>query len=186
MTNTAIQGKFSGTKLKKLPVGVKMQWQDWRELYPDTKVLSVDGKEDSSPGYTDYFDSDRSFRGIRSKDRRLQDKELVFTFELEDKNYVIPVKDFLGGKVFSVGKSEVFLFRPERADLLYSTVAYHIEGDNLRFQYGSWQTVQTNCIFFKQALTFECEGDVHPQRLKGFDTFWYTLSLTKKDIEFLR
>lgn len=186
MTNTAIEGKFSGTELEELPVGVKMLWQDWRALYPHTRVLSVNGKEDAPPSYGSYFNSDRSFRGIRAKDRRFPDKELVYTFELDGKNYVIPAKVIRGGKVFSIGEKQVFLFRPEDAGLLYSTVAYHIEGGYLRFQHGTWQTTQNECVFDEKTLGFECQGDVYPHRLNGFDTFWYTLSLTNKKIELLR
>lgn len=91
MTNESIHGKEKGAKLDELPVGIKMQWKNWKKNYLNTLVLTVKGKEDSRNVYSNYFSSDEVFKGHYATDKRMEDKVPVFAFHYKSKNYAIPI-----------------------------------------------------------------------------------------------
>ena len=80
-------GELEGTIIRELPVGEKMKWKEWVARYPQTLVLSVQGKEDAPSGYTAYFQSDKGYRGTTAKDGRLKTKDPVFTFRIDNKGF---------------------------------------------------------------------------------------------------
>ena len=45
MEGTAIEGELHGEALQQLPGAEKTTWGDWRQRYPQSLVLSVDGEE---------------------------------------------------------------------------------------------------------------------------------------------
>jgi hypothetical protein len=185
MTNEAIKGTRKGIKLKKLPTGVKMKWRDWVAKYPKTLVLSVNGKEDASFGYARYFSSSHGFQDIQAKDRRLPDKEPVFTFEFNDKKYAISNEATEGGKLIDLGTMKIFLYRKENAAIFYSTHAYKTTGTGFALVNDQWIDVDSKCSFDTDMGSFIGEKNVCPERLNGYDTFWYTWSLTNPDTELL-
>ncbi len=104
MSGEAIAGEMKGTMLRELPIGEKMRWRDWAEKYPDTKVLSVEGREDVSRNpYDSYFRSRDGFRGQSAKDGRLKTKTPIFAFHYQGRSYAVPYKAFEGGKAFDLG-----------------------------------------------------------------------------------
>ncbi len=178
ITHEAIEGKFKGTKLKELTVSEKVQWKEWVTRYPNTLVLSVGGEEDTSVSYVSYFNSPRGFRGIKADDGRLSDKEPVFTFEFDKKMYAVPNEYLEGGKTYDLGKIQIFLYRPEGAAVFYSTLAFISGGKGFRLEKDKWVDTESECVFDPETGVF-IDGEKNcPQRLNGYDTFWYIWSLT--------
>ncbi|MCK4753824.1 MAG: DUF3179 domain-containing protein [Calditrichia bacterium] len=185
MTNEAIHGEKKGTKLRELPVSVKVQWEEWVEKYPNTLVLSVDDLEDASSGYVGYFNSPRGFRGIQASDQRLSSKEPIFAFEYQNKKYAVTNETIESGKVFDLGIIRIFLYRPEGADIYYSTLAFQTNGSGFSKLENRWIENDSECVFDTQTGTFTKGVTNCPERLNGFDTFWYTWSLNNPDTELL-
>ena len=185
ISNEAIEGEKKGTKLKELPIAHKVQWEEWVIKYPNTLVLSVNGKEDARSGYVSYFNSPRGFRDFRATDRRLESKEQVFTFEYENKRYAVVNESIEGGKVFDLGSARLFLYRPEEAEMFYSTVAFLTTSLGFARVEKGWQEIESECIFNADTQTFSGGKSTCPKRFSGFDTFWYTWSLNNPDTELL-
>lgn len=187
MTGDAVAGEFKGQKLKELPVAEKMKWKDWKKKHPDTLVLSVNGKEDIPfDPYDDYFASDRGFRGIEARDKRLGNKTLIFAFEVNDKKFAIPSKNIEGGKVFSNGKYRIFLYRSPGAEKFQSTYAFRSTGKGFARKENKWIHLDSGSVFNPQIGEFEPPGNPAIQRMEGFDTFWYMWSLTNPHTEVLK
>jgi hypothetical protein len=178
MTNESIHGKKKGTKLNELPLGVKTQWKNWKENYPNTLVLSVKDKEDSKNVYSNYFNSDGVFRGHYATDKRMEDKVPVFAFHYKDKNYAIPHSRVEDGKIVKVEDEFFFMFRPEKSSIYQSTAAYNLENRQIEINNNKWVISDTNCYFNSKSYHFVGEGSDCPPKLEGMDTFWYTWSLT--------
>lgn len=101
----AIVGPLTGTTLTPLPSSVA-RWEDWRQLYPDTKVLSrdtgFDRPYDRDPflNYAALID-DGQFPfpvGEAARDDRLATSTLVVGVEIGDVNRVYPLP-VVGGAV---------------------------------------------------------------------------------------
>ena len=147
MTNESIHGKSKGAKLEELSHGVKMQWEDWKKNYPNSKVLSVNDREDSRNVYSNYFNSDGVFKGHYATDKRLLDKEPVFAFHYKDKNYAIPHGRIEGGKIVKVENEFFFMFRPDKTSIYQSTAAYKLEERQIEIKNQKWLISKTNCYF---------------------------------------
>ena len=184
MTGDAIAGDFKGTSLVELPLGVKTQWKDWVLAHPDTTVLSVRGQEhvDNNP-YDNYFDSADGFRGTEARDGRLPTKASIYAFQLGGHPYATPFDAFEGGAPFGVGGDQVFLFRPAGVAIYYSTLAWRSLGQGFEQRDGVWHDVASGARFDPERAQFV--GGTDLPRLEGFDTFWYTWSLTHPDTELL-
>ncbi len=91
LTGKAIQGELSGTALKLIPVDL-MTWGAWKELYPDTLVLSEETGFDhdydvlpSGVSYTDWQKSDRIFHPLmKITDTRFRARETVLGVQVGD------------------------------------------------------------------------------------------------------
>ncbi len=187
MSGESIAGEFKGTQLVELPVGKKMQWRKWKAEHPETLVLSVAGQEDGQNPYGSYFNSDEGFRGSKAKDARLKTKEPIFAFHLAGKNYAVPHSAIESGQVFSVGQSQVFLYRPKGSQMFYSTLAYKTAKIEFKQTNGQWVHTESKCVFDVKAESFSGDALTCPQRLEGgFDTFWYNWSLNNPETEILK
>ena len=148
ISSQAIGGPDSGTALAHLPISEKTTWGAWRAKHPGTLVLSVDGAEDvrSNP-YEHYFGSDDTFRGAKSKDPRLPDKEPIFAFRLGARSFAVPHRSIEGGWRGEAAGTAIILHRPKGASIYQSTSAHRAGGEG---------------------------GAGTP--LEGVDTFWYVWS----------
>jgi hypothetical protein len=184
MSGDAIAGKLEGTKLIELPVSQKMQWKDWLELHPDTLVLSVNGREDITVNpYQEYFDGSRGFREARAEDKRLKTREPIYAFQRGTSSYAARSGEIRGGRVFALADgSQIFLYRPEKSDLFLSTAAF-VSKSGFEKRDGVWTAIESGARFDEEALVF-IGGAV--ERLRGFDTFWYTWSLTHPETTLLK
>jgi hypothetical protein len=184
MSGEAIAGKLVGTELIELPVSQKVQWKDWLRLHPDTLVLSVNGREDITVNpYQEYFDGSRGFRGARAEDKRLKTMEPVYAFHLGTSSYAVRSDDIREGRVFTLTDgSQVFLYRPKKSDIFQSTAAF-VSKNGFEKRNGLWTAIESGARFDEEALVF-VGGAV--ERLRGFDTFWYTWSLVHPETTLLK
>lgn len=105
----------SGIELKIRPV-VITSWAKWKELHPDTKVLSLDTgfRRDYGSGvvYKEYFASpDLMFPALGDQSRKLAEKDQIFGLRLEGGIKAWPLDRFSGGQVINdrVGAINVVL-----------------------------------------------------------------------------
>ena len=78
-----IVGKYAGTKLERVPFDIAY-WKEWKQLYPDSKVLSKDTGSNRPYGadpYGDYYTNSDVLFPISNKDGRLSLKEIVVGLE---------------------------------------------------------------------------------------------------------
>ena len=187
MSGEVIAGDLKGTKMEELPVGEKMKWKDWVKKHPNTLVLSVKGKEDvPRNAYDNYFASPRGFQGLQAKDERLNTKQPIYAFHIDERSYALPHFRLEGGNSFEVEKGiQVFLYRQGKSDLLRSTVAYLSRDGGFELTEGKWIHSRSGCQFNPATETFDGGGENCPSRLDGFDTFWYNWSLSNPDTKIL-
>ena len=82
---TAIKGELAGQRLEILPFDV-ISWSDWKELYPDTIVLSTDTGHLRSYGtdpYGNYYTDSRIIFPVENDDDRMHPKEIILGFEYD-------------------------------------------------------------------------------------------------------
>lgn len=78
-----IVGKLAGVKLQRIPYDVAY-WKEWKELYPDSKVLSTDTGSPRPYGadpYGDYYTNGDILFPVSNTDDRLGLKAIVVGFE---------------------------------------------------------------------------------------------------------
>jgi hypothetical protein len=165
MTSNAIGGELAGSDLIELPVSEKTTWRDWRARHPDSKVLSIEGREhEPRDGYADYWRSDRTFRDLEITDDRLPAKEPVFAFWVEGQPYAVAHRDFEGGSFFDLdegGELSVYLVREAGAPLHASSRAFLVPA-----------TAERGELRGEEVLAALERAGAEP--LAGFDTFWYS------------
>jgi hypothetical protein len=186
MVGEAIAGKKLGTKLSHLPFGEKMRWKDWLGKHPDTLVLSVNGREDAPDTYRGYYISSQGYRGAFAKDGRLRTKDPIFAFVLHGIAYAVPHKAVKDGETFDLGELKIFLYRPKKSKLNESTAAYFTKSGKFEMEKGIWRESHSGCTFNTETRRFEGKNATCPERLAGFDTFWYTWSLVHPNIKVLK
>jgi hypothetical protein len=74
-----IVGKYAGQKLQRIPFDISY-WKDWKQLYPNSKVLSKDtgfSRPYGADPYGDYYTSDQLYFSVSNHDNRLGLKEKV-------------------------------------------------------------------------------------------------------------
>ena len=117
-----IVGKYAGTKLQRVPFDVAY-WKEWKQLYPDSKVLSRDTGSNRPYGadpYGDYYTNSDVLFSVSNKDSRLDLKEIVVGFEnkgqfkaykqqdIENKKVI---NDQVNGKSIALFSSYPFMVR---------------------------------------------------------------------------
>ena len=183
MTHEALAGELSGETLEEMPIGVKTQWKDWRKEHPKTKVLSIGGKEhvDRNP-YENYFKSDKVFQDGKLEDERLAAKTPIYAFQHGGKGFAVPHEAFADGGVFDAGEDKVFLFRPKKSEIFYSTLAF-TSSEGFEKRKGGWVDLATGARFDEKEGVFE---GAEVSRLGGFDTFWFNWSMNNPETELLK
>ncbi|MDQ3838651.1 MAG: DUF3179 domain-containing protein [Thermoproteota archaeon] len=79
----AIVGKLAGVKLERIPFDVAY-WKEWKQLYPESKVLSRDtgsARPYGADPYGNYYTNGDVLFPVSNKDDRLGLKEIVVGFE---------------------------------------------------------------------------------------------------------
>jgi hypothetical protein len=136
----AIVGKLAGVKLERIPFDVAY-WKDWKQLYPDSKVLSRDTGSSRPYGvdpYGDYYTNSEVLFPIAKHDDRLGLKEIVIGFENNGQYKAYRLKDIEKMKVINdqVNAKPIVLFSLNP----FMTRAYDpiLEGQTtLQFEYNA-------------------------------------------------
>ena len=193
MSGKAEAGALNGTALVELPVSEKMSWAEWRARHPDTLVLSVtrtarDGEtvslqDPGSDAYGNYFAGDEGYRGTEATDGRLDTKDQIHAFLHDGVAYAIDLRRVVGGKAFELHDGSWVLVYREATDKMFRGSSAFLSGSGFEQRGGSWFEIATGTEF--NAITRDF-GGAPVERLNGFDTFWYTWSLTHTDTELLR
>ena len=94
MTGECLDGHFKGKRLEMLSSIPIVKWKVWRTAHPNTKVLTIDGREDRRrDGYWDYHGSSRTgLFPTERKDSRLRNKDLVIGVSLEGQQKAYSIK----------------------------------------------------------------------------------------------
>ena len=82
----AVTGEFTGTSLKTIPFDV-ITWGDWKQLYPETLVLTTDTghiRSYATDPYGSYYTDPRIMFPVENKDDRLPPKEIILGFNEGD------------------------------------------------------------------------------------------------------
>jgi hypothetical protein len=91
----AVTGPMKHTKLDLLP-SRHTNWADWRELHPETLVLSTDTgyqrNYNSSP-YLDYERSNRLMFDVENRNRAYANKDLVLGLSIGDRHRAYPLEE---------------------------------------------------------------------------------------------
>ena len=176
----AIVGKFAGIKLERIPFDVGY-WKEWKQLYPDSKVLSTDTGSTRAYGadpYGDYYTNGDVLFPVSNSDDRLGLKEIIVGFEnsgqykayrLQEIENKKVINDQVNGKPIALLSLHSFMVR-----------AYDPEVDEQVLKF-SFNAKDQNFIDTKTGSIWNFEGKAISGQMKGkqlmripFDEgFWF-------------
>jgi hypothetical protein len=134
-----IVGNHAGESLKRIPFDVAY-WKDWKQLYPNSMILSTDTgftRPYGADPYGDYYTSDQLFFPISNIDKRLGLKEMVVGVGNGGQYKAYVLSQIESAKVINdkLGNKSIALFslypRMVRA---FSSI---VNGHTLNFQYNA-------------------------------------------------
>jgi len=133
----AIVGKQAGLKLDRIPFDVAF-WREWKQLYPDTNVLSRDTGSNRPYGadpYGSYYSNNDLFFPVSNKDDRLELKEIIVGLENGGQFKAYKLQQIQDTRVINdrIGDKSLALFSlyPFMVRVFDST----LDGQKLEFQY---------------------------------------------------
>ncbi len=134
-----IVGKYAGTKLERIPFDIAY-WKDWKQLFPNSKVLSRDTGSNRPYGadpYGDYYTSPDVLFPISNRDDRLGLKEIVVGLENGGVYKAYNIQDVQNEKAINdqVNNKSVALF--SLYPLMVRVFDPVVNGQVLTFQYNS-------------------------------------------------
>ncbi len=175
-----IGGTFAGIKLERIPFDVAY-WKEWKQLYPDSKVLSTDTGSTRPYGadpYGDYYTNREILFPVSKSDDRLGLKEIVIGLENKGQYKAFKLQEIEDKKVINNqvnGKPIVlFLLHPFMARV-YDPV---VNGQILEFNYNikdkKFVDKQTNSIwnFDGKSISGQMKGK-QLTRLSSDEGFWF-------------
>lgn len=183
-----IVGKYSGYELKRIPFDLAY-WNDWKQLYPNTLVLSTDTGSTRPYGvdpYGDYYTNPSIYFPVEHKDDRLGPKEVVMGFEHNNNYKAYKLSDMEKQKVVndSIGEEKIVLV----SLYPFMTRAYDrtIEGKVLEFQMNDNKLMdkQTSSEwnFDGRAVSGSSQGK-QLTRLALDPSFWFSWTAFHPDTE---
>ena len=98
-----ILGKHAGTKLERVPFDIAY-WKEWKELYPDSRVLSRDTGSNRPYGadpYGDYYTNSDVLFPVLNRDDRLGLKEIVVGLENKEQHKAYKLQEIENKKVIN-------------------------------------------------------------------------------------
>jgi Protein of unknown function (DUF3179) len=141
-----IAGKYAGLNLDRIPFDVAF-WKEWKQLYPDTKVLSKDTGSTRAYGadpYGDYYTNGDLYFPVSNEDNRLGLKEVVVglenggqykAYKLQQIEDTKVINDVINGKTIVL-----FSLHPAMVRVFDST----LDGQKLDFRYDKNSTKITD------------------------------------------
>ena len=185
-----IVGKYAGTKLGRIPFDVA-NWKDWKQLYPNTKVLSTDtgfSRPYGADPYDGYYTNSEVLFPVSNKDNRLGLKEVVIGLENQGEHKAYKLQEIENRKVINdnISNKSITLFSLHPS--MVRVFDRMVDGQNLNFEYinavnsTNSNNNNTNKIIDKQTKSeWNFEGKAINGPLKGkqlvrlpFDEgFWF-------------
>ena len=98
-----IVGEYAGVKFERIPFDVAY-WKEWKELYPESKVLSRDSGSVRPYGadpYGDYYTNDLILFPVANDDKRLGLKEIIIGLENKDQYKAYKLQEIETKKVIN-------------------------------------------------------------------------------------
>ncbi len=99
ITGEAFAGKSRGGQLRTLPLSM-VTWGDWRQQYPDSEVLTVNGIQTDryrKDAYAEYAESERLYMPVSSTDARLHPKRVIYGMEVGERALAVDA-EYLAGE----------------------------------------------------------------------------------------
>lgn len=175
-----IVGKLAGIKLERIPFDVAY-WKEWKQLFPDSKVLSTDTGSNRPYGadpYGDYYNNGDVLFPVLNRDDRLGLKEIVVGFEnngqykaykLQEIENKKVINDQVNGKPIALLSLHPFMVRA------FDPV---VDGQVLEFSYN---TKEQNFVDSQTGSLWNFDGKAFSGQMKGkqltrlpFDEgFWF-------------
>ena len=81
----AVKGELTGTQLNLVPFDV-ITWGDWKELYPDTLVMTTETgylRSYATDPYGNYYTEPRIMFPVEHNDERIHPKEIIIGVEID-------------------------------------------------------------------------------------------------------
>lgn len=175
-----IVGKYAGVMLERIPFDVAY-WKEWKQLYPDSRVLSTDTGSTRPYGadpYGDYYTNGDVLFPVSNRDDRLGLKEIVVGFEnngqykaykLQEIENKRVINDQVNGKPIALLSLHPFMIRA------YDPV---VDGQTLIFSYNikdqNFVDKRTNSLwdFEGKAISGQMKGK-QLTRLPFDEGFWF-------------
>ena len=82
----AVKGELTGTQLNLVPFDV-ITWGDWKELYPNTLVMTTDTgylRSYATDPYGNYYTEPRIMFPVEYSDERIHPKEIIIGIEIDN------------------------------------------------------------------------------------------------------
>jgi len=180
-----IVGKYAGQKLQRIPFDISY-WKDWKQLYPNSKVLSKDtgfSRPYGADPYGDYYTSDLLYFPVSNHDNRLGLKEKIIglkggpaeraqykAYKLQQIETQKVINDDIGGKPLTL-----FSLHP---DMVRAYDRMIIGGNILEFEYNNSNNkitdkqTGTEWNFDGEAVNGKLKG-THQNRLPFDEGFWF-------------
>ena len=175
-----IGGTFAGIKLERIPFDVAY-WKEWKQLYPDSKVLSTDTGSTRPYGadpYGDYYTNGEILFPVSNSDDRVGLKEIVIGLENKGQYKAFKLQEIEDKKVINnqVNGKPIVLFslHPFMARV-YDPV---VNGQTLEFNYNikdkKFVDKQTNSIWNidGESISGQMKGK-QLTRLSFDEGFWF-------------
>ena len=175
-----IGGTFAGIKLERIPFDVAY-WKEWKQLYPDSKVLSTDTGSTRPYGadpYGDYYTNGEILFPVSNSDDRVGLKEIAIGLENKGQYKAFKLQEIEDKKVINnqVNGKPIVLFslHPFMARV-YDPV---VNGQTLEFNYNikdkKFVDKQTNSMwnFDGKSISGQMKGK-QLTRLSFDEGFWF-------------
>ena len=175
-----IGGTFTGIKLERIPFDVAY-WKEWKQLYPDSKVLSTDTGSTRPYGadpYGDYYTNGEILFPVSNSDDRVGLKEIVIGLENKGQYKAFKLQEIEDKKVINNqvnGKPIVLLSLHPFMARVYDPV---VNGQTLEFNYNikdkKFVDKQTNSMwnFDGKSISGQMKGK-QLIRLSFDEGFWF-------------
>ncbi|MEE9215828.1 MAG: DUF3179 domain-containing protein [Anaerolineales bacterium] len=189
----AIVGPLTGEELELLPSTVTT-WRSWRELHPDTRVLSRDTgydrnyNQDPFATYAEILEGGRfAFPvGEAARDPRLSPAAIVLALKVEGTVVAYPLERSAPSVIHDeVGGSPVAVFLDPGSQ---SGAAFHpiVAGELLRFRWTEAGPIDENTGSLWDLAGRAIDGPLIGEQLKPLPTktsFWFAIVAAEPDIE---
>jgi hypothetical protein len=132
-----IVGKYAGVNLHRFPFDVA-NWKEWKELYPESKVLSRDTGSNRPYGadpYGDYYTNSEVLFPISNQDERLGPKEIVIGLEDNGQYKAYKLQDVEDKKIINdkINNKPIALF--SSFPFMVRTFDPVVDGQALQYKY---------------------------------------------------